>query len=77
LRGESAPGDALPYQAKLRIIAPDGEQIFGEMQTDITVPLPGTYQVQVVAPALPQYTESALVTADTASAGHWNYTGPP
>jgi hypothetical protein len=77
LRGESAPGDALPYQAKLRIIAPDGEQILGELQTDITVPLPGTYQVQVVAPALPQYTESAVVTADTAGAGHWNYTGPP
>jgi hypothetical protein len=33
--------------------------------------------VQVVAPALPQYTESAVVTADTAGAGHWNYTGPP
>jgi hypothetical protein len=77
LRGESAPGDDLPYQAKLRIIAPDGEQILGELQTDITVPLPGTYQVQVVAPALPQYTESAVVTADTAGAGHWNYTGPP
>jgi hypothetical protein len=76
LRAESFPGDALPYPAKLRIIAPDEEQIFGNLQTDITVSLPGTYQVQVVAPGLPQYTESAVVTADTASAGNWNYRGP-